>query len=591
MGTSPPTHLGTETRLGTRSTWKAMENPVTRMSGSRYLAEALHAYGLSHVFMVPTVAVPALAEMDTLGITGIMTHGEKAAAYMADGYARVTRRPGVCLAQTIGSANLAAGLRDAYMAGSPVIAITGGTRPGSRYRHVYQEIEDFPLYEPLTKFNAHIDDVGRLPDLLRQAFREATSGASGPVHLEIQGLGADLLTGDLSIDNSTGPLAEPRFSRVPAFRPAPEDDLVREAIGLLSTARRPIIVAGGGLVSSGAGSELAELARRLMIPVATSLNAKGSIDETDPLAVGVVGSYSRTCAMQALSDADLVFFIGSHSGSQVTDQWRLPPLGATVIQLDIDPRELGRNYPNAVSLNGDARTTLRRMMELAEPVTDRHEWLETVAEYVRAWRAFQRPKLESDDAPIRPERLCNEITKVLPDDGILVCDTGHAGIWVGSMIDLHPGQSFLRCAGSLGWAFPAALGAKCAQPDRSVICFTGDGGFYYHLAELETAARYGINAVIVVNNNRSLSQDKKVFRNAWDGSARGDSMWVFQDINLAAIATDLGCASIRVTSPEEIGDALKVGLEMDKPVIIDVVTDIGALPDPPFGGRDFYDAS
>jgi acetolactate synthase-1/2/3 large subunit len=178
----------------------------------------------------------------------------------------------------------------------------------------------------------------------------------------------------------------------------------------------------------------------------------------------------------------------------------------------------------------------------------------------------------------------------LPDDGILVSDTGHAGIWTGSMIDLRPGQSFLRCAGSLGWAFPASLGAKCAQPDRSVVCFTGDGGLYYHLAELETAARYGINAVIVVNNNRSLSQDKKVFRSAWDGSTRGDPMWVFQDIDLARVAADLGCASFRVTSASEIGSALQAGLEMDRPVVIDVVTDIGAFPDPPFGGRDFYDA-
>lgn len=563
---------------------------MTKMSGSRYLAEALQAYGLSHVFMVPTVAVPALAEMDKLGITAIMTHGEKAAAYMADGYARATRKPGVCLAQTIGAANLAAGLRDAYMAGSPVIAITGGTRPASRYRHVYQEIEDFPLYESVTKFNAHVDDVGRLPDLLRQAFREATSGGPGPVHLEMQGLGADVLANDLSIDDRTGPLAETRFAQVPAFRPAAEDDLVRAALDLISSAQRPIVIAGGGLVAADAGPELRELATMLMMPVATSLNAKGSIDETDPLAVGVVGSYSRASANQAVGDADLVFFIGSHTGSQVTDQWRLPTVGTPVIQLDIDSRELGRNYPNAVSLHGDAKVTLRRMIELAEPVTDRHGWLERVAGYVHTWRASQRPRLESNDEPIRPERLCQEITEVLPDDGILVSDTGHAGIWTGSMIDLRPGQSFLRCAGSLGWAFPASLGAKCAQPERSVICFTGDGGLYYHLAELETAARYGIPAVIVVNNNRSLSQDMKVFRGAWDGSPRSDPMWVFQDIDLARVAGDLGCGSVRVTSAGDIGTALREALVAGKPVVVDVATDMWALPDPPFGGRDFYES-
>jgi len=561
------------------------------MSGSRYLAQALREYGVSHVFMVPTVAVPALTAMDDLGIVGVMTHGEKAAAYMADGYARASRRPGICMAQTIGAANLAAGLRDAYMASSPVIAITGGTRPSSRYRHVYQEVEDFPLYEPVTKFNAHVDDVGRLPDLLRQAFREATTGAAGPVHLEVQGIQAELLANEFSVDDSTGPLAEMRFAQVPPFRPTPEDAFIRQALDLLSSARRPIVIAGGGSVWSDAGAELRELARLLMMPVATSLNGKGSIDEDDPLAVGVVGSYSRASANQAVGEADLVFFVGSHTGSQVTDQWRLPSFGTPVIQLDIDARELGRNYPNAVSLHGDAKVTLRRMIELARPVTDRHGWLETVVGYVQRWRASQRPRLDSSDAPIRPERLCKEITQALPDDGILVSDTGHAGIWTGSMIDLRPGQSFLRCAGSLGWAFPASLGAKCAQPDRSVVCFTGDGGFYYHLAELETAARYGLNAVVVVNNNRSLSQDMKVFRTASDGSSRTDPMWVFQEIDLARIASDLGCASLRVTSAEDIGGALKEAIGMGKPVVVDVATDMFAFPDPPFGGRDFYDSA
>ncbi len=196
---------------------------MTATNGNAYLAEALKAYGLTHVFMVPTVAVPALAHLDRIGVSGITTHGEKAAAYMADGYARARGGPGVCLAQTIGAANLAAGLRDPFMAGSPVIAITGGTRPLSRYRHVYQEIEDFPLYETVTKLNAHVDDVRRLPDMLRQAFREAVSGGPGPVHLEIQGLAAEILGAELEVDAATGPLAEEAFAFAPPFRPAADD--------------------------------------------------------------------------------------------------------------------------------------------------------------------------------------------------------------------------------------------------------------------------------------------------------------------------------------------------------------------------------
>jgi acetolactate synthase-1/2/3 large subunit len=568
---------------------------VTATNGNAYLAEALKAYGLTHVFMVPTVAVPALAHLDAIGVAAVTTHGEKAAAYMADGYARARGGPGVCMAQAIGAANLAAGLRDPYMAGSPVIAITGGTRPLSRYRHVYQEIEDFPLYEPLTKFNAHVDDVRRLPDMLRQAFREAVSGAPGPVHLEIQGLAAETLAAELEIDATAGPLAEETFAFMPPFRPVADDGSVRRALELLASAERPVIVAGGGVQHSGASAELTELARRLGIPVATSLNAKGTIAETDLHAVGVVGSYSRASANRTVGNADLVFFIGSHAGSQVTDNWRLPAIGSPVIQLDIDPAELGRNYPNAASLHGDVRATLRRMLDLAPSSPGHESWLATATGYVEEFRRDQQARLTSDARPIRPERLCRELTELLPDDAIFLSDTGHSGIWTGSLIDLRPGQKYLRCAGTLGWALPAALGAKCAFPERPVVAWTGDGGLYYHLAELETAVRNGINAVIVVNDNRSLSQDMKIFQHSWGGedkiTAVGDKMWKFDDVNLANVAADLGCASFRVESPDDIGVAVKSALAAGRPALVDVVTDIEALPDPPFGGRDFYASS
>ena len=567
---------------------------MTATNGNNYLAEALAAYGLTHVFMVPTVAVPALAHLDAIGVQAITTHGEKAAAYMADGYARARRGPGVCLAQTVGAANLAAGLRDPYMAGSPVIAITGGTSPMSRYRHVYQEIEDFPLYETTTKLNAHVDDVRRVPDMIRQAFREAVSGAPGPVHLELQGLAATVLGGEIDLD-AAGPLAEEAFACAPPFRPVAQDAAIRRALELLAGASRPVIVAGGGVHYSGASAELTELARRLGVPVATSLNAKGSIAETDPLAAGVAGSYSRASANRTVSQADLVFFIGSHTGSQVTDNWRLPVTGTPVIQLDIDPRELGRNYPNAVSLHGDVQATLRRMIELAPAEAAHEDWRSTVAGFVREFREHQESRLTSGDTPIRPERLCRELTELLPDDAILLSDTGHSGIWTGSLIDMRPGQTFLRCAGTLGWCLPATLGAKCAAPGRPVVGFTGDGGLYYHLAELETAARNNINAVIVVNNNASLSQDMKIFQGSWGGAdkitAAGDKMWKFDNVNLADVAANLGCASYRVESPDEIGPAIKSGLAAGRPALVDVVTDVEALPDPPFGGRDFYSNS
>jgi len=545
------------------------------MTGSRYFAEAMQAYGVTHVFLVPTIVTPALAEMEGMNITRVTAHSEKSAVYMADGYARASHRPGVCGAQTIGAANLAAGLRDPFLACSPVIALTGGRFPETKHRYVYQEIDDYPLFEPLTKFNAQVDIPERIPDLLRQAFRSASTGCPGPVHLEIGGNFGQAIEGEADLDA----VFEPRFSRFPAVRYPADPELVREAAEALARAERPVIIAGGGVTASSAQAEVVELAEKLGIPVATSLNAKGTIPENHPLSVGVVGLYSRECANRLVAETDLAFFVGSRTGSQVTNSWRIPPKGTPVIQLDIAPEELGRNYPNTVSLCGDSRLVLRQLLETLEHKQPNQQWLDRAAELVRQWRSEVEALRDSDAVPMRPERICRELEAFLPADAILVSDTGHSGMWTAMHVELnHPGQTYLRAAGSLGWGVPAAIGAKCAQPDRPVICFTGDGGFYYHMAELETALRYGINVVIVVNNNHSLSQETEIFVDAYGGRQdAGFEMWQFREQNLAKIAEAMDCFGERVERPEEIRPALERALAFGRPAVVDIVSDINAL--------------
>lgn len=568
---------------------------MSEITGHQYLARALADAGVTHVFMVPTIVVPALAEMDALGIVGIMAHGEKAAAYMADGYARVTRRPGFAFAQTVGAANLAAGLRDGCLAHSPIVAMTGGTTPMSRGRGVYQEIEDFPLYHQVTKYNAHLEDVRRLPDLLRQCFRAATTGAPGPVHLDLRGSIGNVLLDTLDPAAGHGPSVEPAFLSAPAQRPRPAADALPRIAALIERAARPVLVLGGGARVSGAGAAAMEVARRGRLPIATSLNAKGICDEHDPLVVGVVGASSRKPANQTLARADLVVFVGSATGTQVTDTWRLPAPGTTVVQIDIDPEQLGRNYPTTVAVQADARVALAELAAAIGPDADHREWLAETTAYVTSWRAEVESVLSSAAQPIRPERLCRELTEFLPDDGILAVDTGHAAIWTAGLIDLRPGQDLIRAAGSLGWSFPAAIGAKCAAPDRTVVCFTGDGGFYYHLAEIETAVRHGIAPIIVVNDNVALSQDAKVFRSAWHGkdtvSERGEAMWRFTDVDLAGVAARLGAFSVRVTEPEQLAPALDKARAAGRIAIVDVVTDTEVFPPIPHGGKDFYAAA
>ncbi|MFB3120169.1 MAG: thiamine pyrophosphate-binding protein, partial [Stenotrophomonas maltophilia] len=413
---------------------------MAQTTGAKFMAEALKAYGVTHVFVAPAIAREALAELSQLGVKSIVTHGEKAAAYMADGYARAANRPGICFAQSVGAANLAAGLQDAYLGLSPVIAMTGRKTPMEQHKNAYQEIEHSKPFASVTKFSASVERVEQLPHLLRQAFREATSGAPGPVHLDLQGMTGNVI---LQSEADLELVVEDSFTSRPAFRPEASTDTVRRAAQVISRAQRPVIVAGGGVTSSQAKGEVVELAEMLSIPVATSLNAKGTIPDNHPLSVGVVGSYSRWCANRVVCESDLVIYIGSHTGSQVTNEWRVPAVGTSVIQIDIDPSELGRSYPNEVSLHGDARATTRKLIEVLEPIGSRTDWVSRAQELVRQWREEVAPRANSDSVPIIPERLCNELTQVLPPNAVLVADTGHAGIWTGSMVDLnHPGQDY-----------------------------------------------------------------------------------------------------------------------------------------------------
>jgi acetolactate synthase I/II/III large subunit len=551
----------------------------TKRVGAEVLADMLAGYGVTHVFMVPAVLRRTFAEMERrTTIARVHCHGEKSAAYMADGYARASGKPGICMAQVIGALNLAAGLRDAYLAHSPVIAFTGGRDPKTKFRKVYQEIDDVPAFEPVTKFNATIDEVSRIPDMVRQAFRVATSGAPGPVHLQFRGNEGQLDLEEAEMDG----LVETQFSKVPPFRPEPEAAHVKAALELLQKAERPIIVAGGGARASGAGRELVALAEALQIPVATSLNGKDCIPGTHPLSVGVVGSYSRESANRAVNRADLVCFIGTETGGMTTHFWAVPKIGTLAIQIDIEPESLGRNYPLAASVLGDVKSVLARMLGQIDKssATKREAWIREISALRGDWYAKYKPMLESDSIPIHPARICHELSQHVPDDGIVVVDTGHAGMWMGGMYDLRkPTQSYLRSAGHLGWAFPAGIGAKAACPERPVVVFTGDAGFWYHIGEIETAVRWNINSITLVNNNGGGNQSKRGFDRAYGGEQtdKARELWTYNPMNFARIAEDMGALGIRVERANDIAPALQQALAANRPVVIDVATDIDAL--------------
>jgi acetolactate synthase-1/2/3 large subunit len=426
--------------------------------------------------------------------------------------------------------------------------------------------------------NATIDDVARIPDMVRQAFRVATSGAPGPVHLQFRGN-----EGQLDLDEAElEPLVEQQFARVPPFRPEPEAAHVKIALDLLQKAERPIFVVGGGARASGAGRELVALAEALQIPVATSLNGKDCIPGTHPLSVGVVGSYSRETANRAVNAADLVCFIGTETGGMTTHFWAVPKIGTPAIQIDIEPESLGRNYPLQASVLGDIKAVLVRMLGQIDKssATKRAAWIKEILALRGEWGTKYKSLLESDSAPIHPARICHELTHHVPDNGIVVVDTGHAGMWMGGMYDTRvPTQSYMRSAGHLGWAFPAGIGAKAACPERPVVVFTGDAGFWYHIAEIETAVRWKINSVTVVNNNGGGNQSKRGFDRAYGGTQteQGRELWTYNPMNFAKLAEDMGALGIRVERANDIAPALQQAFAANRPTVIDVATDIEAL--------------
>jgi acetolactate synthase I/II/III large subunit len=543
------------------------------MNGAEWLAQALAGTGMTHVFFVESVLRRTLLALGDLGVTHVLAHSEKAAAYMADGYARIKRRPGVCMAQSVGAANLASGLQDAWLGRSPVIALTGRKEPSFQHRNAYQEIQHAPLFAAVTKFSTPVDTTAELPRLLRHAWRSALAETPRPTHLDFCGLQGDVI--ELG-QTAEPPVIDPEARQIPVHRPVAAAADIERAAAALSAARRVAIVAGDGAAASQAGPELLALAEVLAAPVATTLGARGIIPTRHRLSAGVAGSYSAPPANRIVHGAELVLFVGCDTGDQVTLNWRVPAPGIAVVQIDADPLELGRSYPNTTGLVGDPKATLAALAQtIGHPVRDTG-FAEEAARIVTDWRVTMAPLIESDTVPPRVERLCAEVTRALPADAILVADTGYSGIWTGTMVELDgAGQTYLRAAGSLGWSFPAALGAKCADPGRPVLCFTGDGGFYYHLAELETARRCGIAVTVVVNNNSGFGQNLTgVRRIAGNRPGRGEELIRFGPTDFTAVARSFGVRGIRVERAGEIAPALAGALRAGEPVVVDVVTDL-----------------
>jgi acetolactate synthase-1/2/3 large subunit len=559
------------------------------MQGAKALVNVLRESGVEHIFGLPGDTGMAFYEALRTHqdeITHVMTRDERSASFMADVYARVSGRVGICEGPSGGGATyIVPGVAEAHGSAIPLVCLTSDTPVGQAGRGVLTELDQESLFRPITKWNIRVNSPKTMAEMTRRALRMATSGRPGGVHLSLP---TDALEGETPDDSVYG---VPEFRSAPAMRTRPDPDLVQRAADAIAQAERPVIVAGGGVLTSKAWDELTLFAERLNIPVATSINGKGSISETSQVSVGLVGGNGARAYTNALvAESDLVIFIGSRTDSTTTHHWTLPKIhGKTAaIQIDVEPYEIGNNYRLVVPVAGDAKLTLIDLLaaiDHPERIAARHaeriSGLVTVRDHY--W-ADVREQADNDSQPIKPQRLIKALRDALDDDILIVADPGTPTPYLGAQFELRrAGRTTVipRAHGGLGYAIPGVVGAQYAAKGRRVIGMTGDGSWGMACGELETISRLNLPVVIIQCANNTYGWIKEL-----QHLYHGDRYFGvdFTGVDYAAIATGFGLRSWSVKDPAEIETTLRNALDYGGPAFINVETESAITETPPVAG-------
>ncbi len=550
-------------------------NATRRMTGGHAMAEMLKLAGVGPMFgMGGFQLLPFYEACRSLGLQHVLVNDERCGAFAADAYAKVTNRPGVADGTLgPGATNLVTGLVESYNAGIPMIAIIGDTNREHAWKNMTQETRQLEILRPVVKEVIRVEIIKRIPEHFRRAFAVATSGRPGPVLIDVP---EDVAHAEFDFDAADFWI-EPGTLKAQARRTRPDPADLTRAASLLAAAKRPLILAGGGIHISEAHQALLDFSRAQGIPVAHTMSGKGAIACCDPHSAGLFGRYDRI-ANGLMAESDCLLVLGCKLGEIATKRFSLMTPGKPVIHVDIVPEEIGRTTRTDVALAGDARLTLN---DLASELSDggkraksRADYLAEVPVKMAAWRAGAADRLESKESPINVGRLMGELNKIMPADGVLVADGGFAAHWGGLMFDTKAaGRHFLPDRGfaSIGYGVPGGIGAQIgAGKKRRVISLTGDGGFNMSLGELETARRVGANFVTIIFNN-AASGYVKALQHAVYGAGNYQSSDL-SDLNYAEIVKGFGCHGIRVTDPEKLSTALAEGLaNTSSPTVIDCV--------------------
>ncbi len=551
-----------------------MDGSGNRLGGAEAFVKLLAAHGVDHVFgLCGDTSLPLYDALARLGGPGghgirhILTRDERSAGYMADTYARLTGKVGVCEGPSGGGATyILPAVAEANESSVAMLAVTTDISVSSRGKYTLTELDQKALFKPVTKWNAVIDRAVDIPSIVRRAFREATSGRPGAVHL---GLPYDVQKDPVDEADMWG---EPAHGTYPSHRVAPDPADIERAARALAEAKRPVIVVGGGVVISGAQGELQALAERLDAPVLVTISGQGSIADSHPLSAGVVGSNGGTLPTRALVEAaDLVLFVGCRAGSVTTERWRFPAKGTPIVHVDVDPAVIGAIYPTKAGVVGDAKLALAGIVAALGKAKNAGDAASRVAN-ARAERAAAFEVLaQSNDTPIKPERLVAEMAALLPEDAVIVADPGTPCPYFSAFYPKRrTGRWFVtnRAHGALGYSLPAVVGAAIARPQSKCVAVMGDGSFGFACGEMETIARLGLPVTLVVVSNAVYGWIKAGQKTGYGGRYFSVD---FNRTDHAAVAAAFGIRSWRVEDPTKLNATLAEAFAHGGPTLVDVI--------------------
>lgn len=549
------------------------------MTGVQALVEMLKRYRVEVIFGVPgDTSLPLYEALYDVvpGIRHILARDERSASFMADAYARLAHRPGVCECPSgAGPLYSVPGIAEANASSIPVILITSDIPLAGEGKQTITELDSQSLFQSITKWSTVLKTADKVPETIRRAFRIATTGRPGAVHLAVS---KEAMVGQLSAD---GPelYADKECAVYPAFRFRGAREVLKNVVGRLLKAKRPVIIAGGGANHSQANRAIVDLAEWLSIPVVTTISGQGLIADNHPLALGVIGDNGfHPHAIKAVEEGDVLLYIGCKMGSVSTINWTLPSRkdDRRVIQIDLNPEMLGNNIQNTISLAGDARLVVEDLADMIRGRTEQRPqsvWVDKLNNYREAFWEAAQSDFDTDQTPLRPQRIIASLNKRLPKNSLIIADAGTPTPYITRYLKLgDSGSRFLipRSYGGLGYAIPAVVGAHFARPEANIVGLFGDGSLGMSAGELETLARLNVPAVLIHFNNSSFGWIKCLQKI----HSREKYFSVdFSPGNPALVARGFGLKAIEIKTSTELDSGLDEAFSTPGPVFLDVISE------------------